>query len=118
MPQAVYILFGAAFTIAVCLGMAAALGAGARWLPAGVSQVLAFFIAVFNGLYALFDLRDDLWSSERRAGTDAAILASATGIPSVVWAVLWSLFAIALLGAAIWFGARSRARAAGRAGAG
>ena len=46
--------------------------------------------------------RTSLWSAERRAGTDAAILAKATLIPSIVWALLWSLVAVALLGLALW----------------
>jgi len=96
------------FTIAMGLGMTAALGASARFLSSGTTQGIAFFIATFNGLYALFDVRDDLWSAARRSGTDAALLAEATHIPSIVWAVLWTLFAVALLGAAIWLGLRQR----------
>jgi hypothetical protein len=96
------------FTLGVALGMSAALGLLARILPAGASGALAFFLSSFIGLYALFDLRDDLWSAARRAGTDAAILARATHVPSIVWAVLWSLLAIAMLAAAVYFGARVR----------
>jgi len=88
--------------------MSAALGLTARFLPVDFSQVLATFIAVFNSLYALFDLRDDLWSAERRAGTDAALLEKATHIPSIVWAGLWSLLAIALLGGALWLSTKGR----------
>lgn len=96
------------FTVGVALGMSVALGLAARFLPVDFSQVLATFIAVFNSLYALFDLRDDLWSAERRAGTDAALLEKATHIPSVVWAGLWSLLAIALLGGALWLSTKGR----------
>lgn len=100
------------FTVAVAAGMTLALGLCARYLSRGVSQLLAFFIAVFVGLYAVFDLRDDLWSASRRGGTDAAMLAQATYIPSIVWAVLWSLVAIGLLAGALYFGARGRRRTA------
>ncbi len=96
------------FTFGVTLAMAAALGLAARFLPKDGSQLLATFLAVFNSLYALFDLRDDLWSAERRAGTDAAILAKATHIPSIVWAVLWTLVAVALLAFALWVSARGK----------
>lgn len=92
------------FTLVTGLGLAAALGLGARYLPAGASQAVALFLAAFTGLYALFDVRDDLWSASRRSGTDAQILADATGIPSIVWAVLWTVFAAVLLGAALYFG--------------
>ncbi|MGC4117025.1 MAG: M50 family metallopeptidase [Myxococcales bacterium] len=96
------------FTFGVTLGMALALGLAARFLPKDGSQLLATFLAVFNSLYALFDLRDDLWSAERRAGTDAAILAKATHIPSIIWAVLWTLFAVALLALALWVSAKGK----------
>jgi len=97
-----------AFTFAAALGMAAVLGLAAKYLPSELSQLMAIFLAVFNSLYALFDLRDDLWSAERRAGTDAAMLAKATHIPSIVWAVLWTLVAVALLGLALWYSARAK----------
>ena len=96
------------FTIGVTLGMAIALGLAAKYLPPELAQLTSIFIAVFTLLYALFDLRDDLWSAERRAGTDAAILASQTYIPSIVWAVLWSSVAVALLGLALWLSAKGR----------
>ncbi len=98
-------------TLGIGLGLAGLLAAGARFLPAGAAQLTAMFIAVFSGLYALFDLRDDLWDSGRRAQTDAAILADATHIPSIVWAVIWTLFAVAVLGFALWMGVRGRRQA-------
>ncbi|MBI5549709.1 MAG: M50 family metallopeptidase [Deltaproteobacteria bacterium] len=94
------------FTIAVALGMSALLGLATRFFPPELAQLTALFIGVFNSLYALFDLKDDLWSAERRAGTDAALLAKATHIPSIVWAVLWTLIAVGMLAFALWFSAR------------
>jgi hypothetical protein len=96
------------FTLVTGLGLALVLALGARYLSAGASQAVALFLASFNGLYALFDLKDDLWSASRRAGTDAQILADATHLPSFVWAAVWTLFAVALLGAALWFGLRKK----------
>ncbi|MFN7134315.1 MAG: M50 family metallopeptidase [Myxococcales bacterium] len=93
-------------TLAIGAGLAVLLGAGARFLPADLAQTAAVFLATFNGMYALFDVRDDLWDASRRAGTDAALLAATTPIPSLVWAVLWTLFAAALLGGALWMGVR------------
>ena len=59
-------------------------------------------LAVFTGLYALFDLRDDLWRSSVRVSSDAALLAAQTHVPALVWAALWSLISVAvLLGAAL-----------------
>ncbi len=97
-----------AFTLGAALGMSLAFGLAARTLPPAASSAAALFVSSFIGLYAVFDLRDDLWSAARRAGTDAAILARATHVPSVVWAVLWSALALAMLGAAIFRGAAGR----------
>jgi hypothetical protein len=101
-------LAGNGFTIAFCLGMAAVLGAAARWLPLLGVRLVVLFLAAFTGLYALFDLRDDLWNSTVRAQSDAALLAAHTPIPAFLWAVLWSLLSIAILGWGAVFSLRSR----------
>lgn len=95
------------FTFLVAVALAALLSLCARFLPEDLSRLVAFFVAVFNGLYVLFDVRDDLWDSSRRIQSDAAILASHTVVPSIVWAVAWSVIAVAMLGAAVTFGARA-----------
>ncbi len=94
-----------AFTLLFCAGTAVALGVGAKYLPEGAVDVVNLFIAVFSGLYAVFDLRDDLWSASR-AQSDAAFLAQITYVPSIIWAVLWTLASLAILGWAIWFSVR------------
>jgi hypothetical protein len=99
---------GNAFTVAFCLGMAAVLAAGARWLPLLAVRFLVLFLAVFTGLYALFDLRDDLWNPAMRAQSDAALLAAGTIVPAFVWAGLWTLLSLGILGWAAAFSLRSR----------
>jgi Peptidase M50B-like len=89
---------GSTFTVVFCLGMAAVLGAAARWLPLLGVRLLVLFLATFTGLYALFDLRDDLWNATVRAQSDAALLAALTPIPAFVWAGLWSLISMSILG--------------------
>ncbi len=89
---------GSAFTVAFCLGMAAVLAASARWLPLLGVRLLVLFLATFTGLYALFDLRDDLWNATVRAHSDAALLAAQTPVPAFLWAGLWSLLSMAILG--------------------
>lgn len=96
------------FTLGVALGMSALLGLAARFLPKELSQLAALFLAAFSSLYALFDLKDDLWSAGRRAGTDAALLARVTHVPSIIWAVLWTLVAVGMLAGALWFSARAK----------
>lgn len=100
------------FTALVCAGLAAALFAASKWLPKSASGLFAFFLAVFCALYAIFDLKDDLWDGARRAQSDAGLLAQATHVPSLIWAGLWSLIAVGLIGLAVWKGAAGARRSA------
>lgn len=89
---------GDAFTLMFCVGTAVVMALCARFLPAGAVDALNLFLAAFTALYVLFDLRDDLWNSAVRAQSDAALLAQLTWVPSIVWAALWSLLSVGLLG--------------------
>ncbi len=91
------LLSGDWFTRLFCLGSAAVMFACAKWLPTKGVELLNLLLASFTGLYAVFDLRSDLWNSAVRGQTDAAILASHTFIPAIVWAFLWSVASIAIL---------------------
>jgi hypothetical protein len=86
------------FTLAFCLGTAVVMAVAAKFLPDGAVDVLNLFLAAFTALYALFDFRDDLWNSAVRGGSDAALLAQQTWVPAIIWAALWTLLGIALLG--------------------
>ncbi|MGO9831122.1 MAG: M50 family metallopeptidase [Myxococcaceae bacterium] len=99
---------GSLFTVVYCLGMAALLGAAARWLPLLGVRLTALFLASFTGLYALFDLRDDLWNAAVRAQSDAALLAAHTPVPALVWAGLWTLLSVLILGWGALLALRSR----------
>ena len=92
-----FLLAGNPFTFVFCLVGAAILGLIAAKLKDAVAEWLVLFIGSFSGLYALFDLRDDLWNSATRAHSDAALLANLTGVPSVVWAALWTLVGVVLV---------------------
>ncbi len=105
------------FTAAFCAVTICALLAAARWLPDGPLDVMNLFVAAFTALYAVFDLRDDLWNPEVRAQSDAALLAAQTWVPAIVWAVLWSLFSLAILGVTLWLSLRG-GRPGGGAGRG
>ncbi len=85
------------FTLFFCLGGAAALGLGAKFLPDGAADALNLFLAAFSSLYAVIDLRDDLWNSAVRGRSDAALLADLTYVPSIVWAGLWTLGSLVIL---------------------
>ena len=87
---------GNGFTLGYCLAMGAVLLVLARLLPAGAVRALVMVIAVFTGLYALFDLRDDLWLPGG-GPSDAVLLAAQTHVPAVIWSLLWSAASLALL---------------------
>ena len=63
---------------------------------AGAERAVVMVIAVFTGLYALFDLRDDLWLPGGGV-SDAALLAAQTHVPAVLWSLLWSAVSVAVL---------------------
>lgn len=65
------------------------------------SVYIVDILAVMSSMYALYDLSDFLLIGAR---TDAVILASITGVPAFIWALIWS--AISLL---VVYGAGKRA---------
>lgn len=99
---------GSGLTFVFCLGMAAVLGACAKWLPDGAVDSLNLFLAAFSCLYAVRDLFDDLWTPAVRAHSDAGLLAQLTGIPSLLWAVLWTAASLSIVGTFAVVSLRSR----------
>lgn len=97
-----------AFTLAFCVVMALAFAAGAKWLPDGAVGMLNLFIAGFTALYALVDLKDDLWNGAVRSQSDAQLLANVTIVPAIVWAVLWTLVSVAVLVLGAWVALRDK----------
>lgn len=93
---------GDLFTMLFCVGTALALGIGARLLPVSVVDLVNLFLAAFSALYVLFDLREGLWNPAAREHSDAALLAKLTYVPAIVWAVIWTLLALSLLGLFAW----------------
>ncbi|HVP62782.1 MAG TPA: M50 family metallopeptidase [Myxococcaceae bacterium] len=88
---------GNAFTVGYCLVMGAVLLVLARALPGAAVRALVMVIAAFTGLYALFDLRDDLWRPGGGGPSDAVLLASQTHVPALIWSLLWSVASLAVL---------------------
>ncbi|MCP3141373.1 M50 family metallopeptidase [Pyxidicoccus xibeiensis] len=101
---------GDLFTKAFCLGTAVVLGLCAKYLPDGAVDVVNLFIAAFTALYAVVDLKDDLWNAAVRSRSDAALLADLTWVPAIVWAVLWTLLAVGLLGVAAYWSLHAKPR--------
>lgn len=78
------------------------LGFAARGTSNAASLFLQIF-GTFSVLYALFDVRDDIFRWGDAGTTDATLLAVATGVPAPVWGVLWLAVGIAALwGARRW----------------
>ncbi len=77
-------LFGFAFG----LGFAAALVLAARQLPALWNARILTALGLTSALYAILDIKSDVLD---RPGleSDAHMLADLTGVPTVVWGVLW-----------------------------
>lgn len=101
-----------AFTLAFCVVMAALFAAGAKWLPDGAVGLLNLFIAGFTALYALVDLKDDLWNRAVRSQSDAQLLADVTIVPAIVWATVWTLVSVAVLLFGAWVALKDRPRPA------
>jgi hypothetical protein len=78
---------------------AAALLFSAYRLPAVVNFYITRFIAIASCLYALLDIRSDLFTSTPAfsgAVNDAVALSRLTGIPALIWAVVWLVISLAM----------------------
>jgi len=72
--------------------------------PSGIIFLL-HLVAIQAGLTAFSDLSTVIGLSTRLVNaprTDAQSMASLTFIPAIVWAVLWAIAALFLIGGAIW----------------
>lgn len=63
--------------------------------PLWIARTSMQFLGAVSCLYALIDLRDDLFTLHSQP-TDASILAGLTGIPALVWSVLWGGLSLVL----------------------
>lgn len=83
--------FGFAYALAAGLGLGLLAAKG----PEPMLETLARFLGVFSVLYALFDIRDDVFRGGLFGGswyagpTDAHSLAELTLIPAPLWGVAW-----------------------------
>lgn len=99
-----------AFTLGFCLAGAVTFALGAKFLPDAAVASLNLFIASFTALYALMDLKDDLWNGSVRPHSDAGLLADLTPVPAVVWAFGWTLLSTATVAFGAWLSLRTKAR--------
>ena len=90
------------FGIVAGIGLTAALIGAATQLPPRLSAALLLFLTVQMCLKAL----DSLWdllriSSSSHRTSDAQIMRQVTGVPAIIWALLWSMAALLLLWQAV-----------------
>jgi hypothetical protein len=94
------LFFRNGFAVLYGLLAAAAMFFSAYRLPAEVNTYIVRFIAVASCLYAILDIRSDLFSVlpvERGVVNDAAALSQLTGLPAILWAVLWMAVSLIML---------------------
>lgn len=85
--------FGFLFTLIVAAAMIATVRRVSEATVATILQALG----TFSVLYVLIDIRDDVLSVHGASVSDATMLADSTGIPAVVWGLLWLAASVATL---------------------
>ncbi len=88
------------FAVLYGLLVAAAMFFSAYRLSVDVNFYIVRFIAVASCLYVLLDIRSDLFAPSfggQGVVNDAVALGQLTGIPSILWAVLWMAAALIVL---------------------
>jgi hypothetical protein len=107
-------LSGVPFTFFAGIALAVGLFAVARFASARVATFVLSMLAVQCVLNALLDLKTVFFLSSPfapAARTDAVNMANATGVPAVVWTIIWivAAFGILLLALRLYVAARDRA---------
>lgn len=76
------------------------------WFQQGIGlPYLINFLGTMNALYAIYDIYDDT-IRRNMPQSDASLLAERTGIPSILWGLIWCLFSCALLVGVVYLGVR------------
>jgi len=65
--------------------------------PAGVNWGLLRLVGLFSVLYALLDVRDDVFRGGEGVVSDATMLAELTHLPAAFWGIAWVLAGLAAL---------------------
>ena len=79
------------FTVLAGVAISVGLLAAARYLGPRAANFLAGFLAVQCVLNAVFDLKGLVYMSvASNAQTDAMNMAAATGLPAILWALMWA----------------------------
>lgn len=81
------------FGLAFGLAMGAGLLAAARWLSAAANGWALAALGLTSVFYAILDIKSDVLDRPHLP-SDAAMLAELTGVPTVVWGLLWTAAAL------------------------
>jgi len=106
-------LGGVPFTLVAGITLSIGLWAVARFASARMATFVVSLLAVQCVLNALLDLKTVFFLSSPFAATvptDAVNMASATGIPALIWAIVWIAIAVGILVLALRSYVTSRAR--------
>ncbi len=76
------------FGLVFGLALGAALVVAARLLPIAGARIALTALGLTSALYALLDIRSDIFERPGEL-SDASMLAHLTGVPTLVWGVLW-----------------------------
>lgn len=97
-------------SLIITVPIAGGLVVAARLIPDSLLRTLGIVLASFVSLYALFDLRSDVlrlpWEDGPSQMTDAVALAELTHLPALLWAAIWTILALGLLGSTLYWLAR------------
>lgn len=89
------------FGIGFGLLFGGAMLAAVRFFPEQTLRLALQYLGAASALYALVDIREDVLTLSPRL-TDASILSGMTGIPAIVWGILWALLGLAVFAAIMW----------------
>lgn len=84
------------FGFAFGLAFAATLIAAARWLSGRWNARVLYALGLTSALYAILDIKSDVLD---RPGleSDARMLAELTGVPTLIWGILWAGIALGVV---------------------
>ena len=85
--------FGFGFALLATLGLAVV----AKMANADRSQMVLRGLGIFSLLYAVWDIRDDVFADRPGLVSDATMLAELTWVPGPVWGVIWLIIGLGTL---------------------
>lgn len=86
-----------AFALSFGLLFGLALLAAARWLPEAMDRGLLRLVGMTSCLYVVLDIKSDVLDRPGLA-SDAVMLARRTGVPAVLWGLIWLFLSLAMIG--------------------